>query len=205
MFTDLARARAEVTAHSAGGAPFLMAFGLSIGLVGVAAFWLPVKTAALILMFQGNVALPVAFLIERRMRWATASPDNPLRGLAIQVAMSQLAALPMVVLTYSVAPSAIGVAVASVAAGHLVPYGWLHRTRIYLWLAPAVSVGTLAIAAALGRSALPWTLLYMSAAYGVAAALLYRHAKALRAADLCYPSSSWTSSATSAPFRTAAS
>lgn len=192
MFTDLTRARAEVTAHSAGGAPFLLAFGLSIGLVGLGSFWLPTKTAALILMFQGNVALPLAFLLERRLRWATMAPDNPLRGLAVQLAMSQIAALPMVILAWVLAPYTTGVALASVAAGHLVPYGWLHRTRIYLWLGPAVSLGTLAIAAVLKSEALPWTLLYMSGAYLVAAALLYRHAQALRATDLCYASAPWT-------------
>lgn len=203
MSTDLTRARAEVTAHSVGGAPFLLAFGLSIGCVGLAAFWLPTKTAALILMFQGNAALPLAFLLERRLRWGTMAPDNPLRGLAVQLAMSQIAALPMVLLAYALAPYTTGVAVASVAAGHLVPYGWLHRTRIYLWLAPSVSVGTLAIAAVLKSGALPWTVVYMAAAYLVAAALLYRHARSLRAADLCYASSTWTAHAPPARHQTA--
>lgn len=142
--------------------------------------WLPTKTAALILLFQGNVALPLAFWLERRMAWGRMSPDNPLRSLSIQLAMSQIAALPMVLLAFGLAPATTGAAIASVAAGHLVPYAWLHRTPIYLWLAPAVSVGTLAIAAyRLKEDALPWTLFYMAGAYAVAGVLLYRHARAL--------------------------
>lgn len=183
MIDDFTRARAEVTVSSAGGAPFLLAFGLTIGLTGIAAFWLPVRTAALVLMFQGNLALPLAFWLERRMAWGTMACDNPLRALSVQLAMSQLAALPVVLLTWGVAPAATGVAMASVAAGHFVPYGWLHRTAIYLWLAPVVSVGTFAIAYFMKSAALPWTLLFMSLAYAVAAVLLYRHARARTIVD----------------------
>jgi hypothetical protein len=179
MFSDLNRARVEVTANSVGGAPFLFAFGLTIFLSGLAALWLPTKTAALVLLFQGNAALPLAFWLQRRMGWGEMSPDNPLRPLSIQLAMSQIAALPMVLLAFSLAPATTGVAIASVAAGHLVPYAWLHRTATYLWLAPSVSVGTLVIAFRLEQDALPWTLLYMAGAYAVAGVLLYRHARAL--------------------------
>ena len=179
MFTDLSRARVEVTASSAGGAPFLFSFGLTIFVTGLLALWLPTKTAALILLFQGNAALPLAFWLQRRTAWGEMAPDNPLRPLSIQLAMSQIAALPMVLLAYGVAPHATGVAIASVAAGHLVPYAWLHRTPIYLWLAPAVSVGTLAIAIGMKQEALPWTLFYMAGAYAVAGRMLYRHARAL--------------------------
>jgi hypothetical protein len=177
MFTDVTRARIEITASSVGGAPFIGSFALTIGLTGLLAFWLPTRTAALVLLFQGNVALPLAFWIERRMAWGRMAADNPLRPLAIQLAVSQIAALPMVLLMWALAPYATGAAVASVAAGHLVPYAWLHRTAIYLWFAPIVSVGTFAIVYWLREAALPWSLLFMSAAYAVAAVLLYGHAR----------------------------
>jgi len=179
MSLDLTRARAEVTASSAGGAPFLFSFGLTIFLTGLLALWLPTKTAALVLLFQGNVALPMAFLLQRRMAWGEMSPGNPLRPLSIQLAMSQIAALPMVLLAFGLAPHTTGVALASVAAGHLVPYAWLHRSSIYLWLAPAVSIGTLLIALELKQEALPWTLFYMAGAYALAGVGLYRHARGL--------------------------
>lgn len=183
MFTDVGRARAEVTASSAGGAPFIAAFALTIGLSGLAAFWLPTKTAALVLMFQGNVALPLAFWLQARLAWGRMSPDNPLKPLSIQLAMSQIAALPVVLIAYAVAPATTGAAMASVAAGHLVPYAWLHRTAVYLWLAPIVSVGTTVLVFVLGRDALPWSLLFMAAAYAAGAVLLYRRATRLGALD----------------------
>lgn len=95
--TDLDRARAEVTAASSGGAPFLFAFALTLGLTGIAAFWLDVRTTAVITLFQGNAALPLAFGLERVMSDVRLSDDNPLKPLSIQLAMSQILALPIVV------------------------------------------------------------------------------------------------------------
>lgn len=174
---DLHRARVEVTASSAAGAPFLGAFALTIFLSGLCALWLPVKTAALVLMFQGNVALPVAFLAEKRLAWGTMAKDNPLRSLSAQLAMSQLAAMPVVLIVWSIAPQATGAALGSIAGAHLVPYAWLHRTAIYVWSALVVSIGTFAMVVALEQDALPWSLFLMAGAYAATAILLYRHAR----------------------------
>jgi hypothetical protein len=67
------------------------------------------------------------------------------------------------------------------------PYAWLHGSRVYLWLGPAVSVGTAGIVIAAREAALPWSVLAMAAAYAVAAALLLRHASRLRATDVAPP------------------
>lgn len=56
--SDLERALNEVSASSAGGAPFLIAYGATFTLTGVLSFFIPTEIAALIAMFQGGVALP---------------------------------------------------------------------------------------------------------------------------------------------------
>jgi hypothetical protein len=175
MPTDFARARLEITTSSAAGSPFLMAFGLTILLTGLAAFMLPTKTAALILLFQGNAALPLAFWLEPRLGWGKMSPDNPLKALSIQLAMSQMAAFPVVILAYALAPWSVGAAMAAVAGGHFVPYAWLQGTRIYIVLGAVVSAGALALTLVLRQAALPWTLVFIGVVYWIAAIGLYRH------------------------------
>ena len=91
---DLNLARTEVSQSSAGGAPFLLCFGATIFVCAVAGFYLPPKTAALMLMFQGGVALPAAFMLERRMGWGPMAKDNPLNALSVQLAMSQIVGVP---------------------------------------------------------------------------------------------------------------
>lgn len=51
----------EVSASSAGGAPFLIAYGQTFFVSGMVSFVLPAETAALIVLFQGALALPLAF------------------------------------------------------------------------------------------------------------------------------------------------
>ena len=65
--------REEVKPSSAGGAPFLIAFDATILLTALVSLTLPVQTAAILLRFQGNVALPAAFLLEPHMATATMS------------------------------------------------------------------------------------------------------------------------------------
>jgi hypothetical protein len=43
----------------------------------VAAFFVPPRTAAMAVMFQGGLALPAAFLLERRMAWGPMAKSNP--------------------------------------------------------------------------------------------------------------------------------
>ncbi len=169
----------EVSASSAGGAPFLIAFGSTFLACAVLSFFLPVRTAALVVMFQGNVALPFAFWLERRLGSKRMSPDNPLRPLSIQMAMSQIVALPAVILAYSLNPSTVPAALAAVGGGHFLPYTWLQRTRIYLALGVAVSVGALVLQATLRDSAFPYILLYVGLVYWITAPLVYRQAAKL--------------------------
>ena len=176
---DLDLARREVSQSSAGGAPFLICFGTTILICGIAAFFVPVKTAALMLMFQGGVALPAAFMLERRMGWGPMAKENPLNALSVQLAMSQIVAFPIVIAVFDWKPGGVALAMASIAGGHFLPYAWLQRTNVYVWLAVAVSVGAMALQIALGANAFPFILLWMSTCYAIGARLVYQAARRL--------------------------
>ena len=64
---EIERARHEVSQSSAGGAPFLMTFGATLLACALLSFVLTTEQAALAVMFQGGVALPIAFWLERRL------------------------------------------------------------------------------------------------------------------------------------------
>ena len=179
MGWDLDSARQEVSQSSAGGAPFLICFGATIFACAILAFYLPTKQAALAVMFQGGLALPAAFLLERRMGWGPMAKANPLNALSVQLAMSQIVAFPVVIAMFDLRPGAVPLAMASIAGGHFLPYAWLQRTKGYVWLAVAVSLGALVLQVWLGSRAFPYILMYMATGYWLAAPLVYRAARRL--------------------------
>jgi hypothetical protein len=181
MGWDLDRARQEVSQSSAGGAPFLICFGTSLLICAVASFYLPANQAALAVMFQGGVALPAAFILERKMAWGRMAKENPLNTLSVQLAMSQIVAFPIVIAMYGLRPAAVPLAMASIAGGHFLPYAWLQRTNVYVWLAVAVSGGALGLQMALGTRAFPFVLMHMTVCYWIGAVLVYRAARQLSA------------------------
>ena len=132
--SDIKLALDEVSASSAGGAPFLIAYGATFLITALLSFFLPRSTTAMIAIFQGAVALPAAFWLERRMGTRRMAAENPMRSLSGLVAGSQALGLPALIVTYSPNPGAIPVMLASLGGVHFLPYAWLHRTRVYIYL-----------------------------------------------------------------------
>lgn len=180
---DLRAALSNVSASSAGGAPFLIAYGLTFFLTGLLYFYLPRPTTALIAMFQGGLALPLAFWLERRLGFARRAPDNPLQALSGQMAFSQVLGLPALIVAYSLNPGSITVVLASLGGVHFLPYAWLHRMRIYIFLAVVISVGAFVLQIWLGSDAFSNILLFVALVYWIAAPLVYHNAARLVKAD----------------------
>ncbi len=173
---DFNQAFDEVSASSMGGAPFLIAYGATFLVTALLSFFVPRPTAALIAMFQGGAALPVAFWLERRMGSTRMAADNPLRVLSVQMAVSQALALPILILIYNLNPGGIPLTLASLGGVHFLPYAWLHRTRVYAILAVAISLGAFVLQLWLGSAAFSVILLSIAAAYWATAPLVYRRA-----------------------------
>lgn len=176
-FDDFKLARDEISASSAGGAPFLIGYGATFIITGMLAFYLLRETTALIAMFQGVVAFPVAFWLERRMGTKRVSADNPLGKLSAQLAISQAFAIPFLIVVYNINPGQIPVVMAGLGGVHFLPYGWLHRTKIYVVLAAIISLGSFALVIGLQTKAYPFILLFVGIAYWIAVPLVYQHAK----------------------------
>lgn len=172
----LDRALDEVSASSAGGAPFLIAYGGTFVVTAILSFFIPVGTAALIAMFQGGVALPLAFWLERRLGWRPMAPDNPLRSLSVQLAMTQVLSLPAVIIAYSLNPVVVPAVLAAIGGGHFLPYAWLHRTQLYAVLGVVIAAGAFVIQLLLRAAAFPYILLFVGVIYWIMAPLVYKHA-----------------------------
>ena len=166
----------EVSISSAGGAPFLIAYGATFLITGILSFVLPEDVAALVAMFQGGVALPAALWLERRLGRGQMSADNLLRALSRLLAFSQALALPALIVAFNLNPRSIPVILAGLGGVHFLPYAWLHRTRWYTVLGVAVSLGAFGLQLVLGAAAFHINLLYVGVVYWAIAPAVYRHA-----------------------------
>jgi hypothetical protein len=172
--SDVDAAREDATRSSGGGVAYLLAYATTLLVAGLLTFVLPLQTAALVVLLQGGVALPMAFALERLLGFPKMAPENPLRSLSVQMAMVQVVALPAVILTYTQNPAYVPTVFAAIGGGHFLPYTWLHRTWLYAVLGVVVSVGSFGLTAVLGEAAFRYVPLFWSACFWIAALALWR-------------------------------
>lgn len=153
---SLGNARAEIRRSSGGGFAFLLANGLGWLTAGIIGLVFGPKAGAWVLLFQGGVTLPLAFGLERALGYPKLAKDNPLLPLVIQLAMTQVVALPAVILVIQLNHALLPVAFAAVVGGHFLPYAWLQASRTYIVLAIVVGVLPWAVMTVIGRSVLPY-------------------------------------------------
>lgn len=142
-------ARDELRWSSRGGFAFLFANGLVWIITALLTFILPLKTAALLIICQGVVALPLAFALERLLKFAALPKGNALVPLVIQAALVQIVALPAVILAYVFAPAYVPAVFAAIVGAHLLPYAWLHKSSLYIALGLTISLVSYLMAAIL--------------------------------------------------------
>jgi hypothetical protein len=181
---DLELAREDVTLSSAGGSPFLISYGLTFLLTATFSLFLSARVVALIAMFQGGVSLPLAFWLEHRLGKKRMSSDNPLKPLSVQLAISQALGLPTLIAVYSLEPKLIPLALASLGGVHFMPYAWVHNSKIYIYLAVAVSIGAYVIQSVLATNDFEAILLWVAMVYFVAAVPIYKRFSAMMALTL---------------------
>ena len=102
---DIQIALNDVAASSHRGAAFLIALGTTWIVCGLLAYRSPAAGLALAVMFQGAVALPMAFGLQKLLRFPAGHPENPLTSLSVDLAMKQTVAIPAAVLTYVQSPT----------------------------------------------------------------------------------------------------
>jgi hypothetical protein len=63
---------------------------------------------------------------------------------------------------------------AAVGGAHFLPYGWLHRTRLYIVLGLVISLGSFLLTILLREAAFPFVALFWSVALWAAALVLWQ-------------------------------
>ena len=110
---DLKEALDEVSASSAGGAPFLISYGATFLITGISPSSCPARQSPLSPCSRAPPLSRQPSGWSVRLGPRRMSADNPLRPLSGLMAMSQMLGLPLLILVYSLNPGGIPLALAA--------------------------------------------------------------------------------------------
>ena len=93
---------------------------------------LPILTKNFLTFCCAALLLPLAYFISRIFKIDFQNVNNPLTNLGIIFSINQILYLLIAVWAYSAVPDKMLMIIAMIFGAHLLPYGWLYQSRIYL-------------------------------------------------------------------------
>ncbi|OLV19153.1 DUF7010 family protein [Deinococcus marmoris] len=135
---DYLNALTTVNRHGFG---FLLAYGLTW--LVAALIWRTQgdRAGAYAALFQGMVALPLAFGLTALTAVGTRPEDPTMNMLSTYLATGQLMVLPLVIVLVMGRRYTLSAAIlAATTAVHFLPYTWLYQTPIYLVMAVLLAI-----------------------------------------------------------------
>ena len=108
---------------------------------------LPILTKNLLTFCSTAILMPLAYLISRFIRVDFQNKGNPLTGLGILFSVNQMLYLLIAMWIYAQVPDKMLMVIAIIFGAHLLPYGWLYKSKSYM--AWAVAIPLLSLAAGL--------------------------------------------------------
>jgi hypothetical protein len=87
--------------------------------------------------------VPLAFFISKPLKIDFQNKENPLTNLGILFSMNQLLYLLIAMWIFSAVPDKMLMVIAMIFGAHLMPYGWLYKSKTYIVLSVVVPLAAL--------------------------------------------------------------
>lgn len=130
---DLAALRLQGAIQQKSGLPFILA-SVFIWLMLILLYHsnLPIQQKNVYAFFCSTPLLPLAYVIAKCIGVDFKNKENPLSALGILFSMNQMLYILIVMWVCSYAPEKMLMVYAMVFGAHLLPYGWLYASRLYV-------------------------------------------------------------------------
>lgn len=92
---------------------------------------LPILTKNLYTFFCSAPLVPLAFLISKFIGVDFQNKGNPLSNLGLLFALNQMLYVLIAMWVYSAVPDKMLMVYAMIFGAHLLPYGWLYKSKVY--------------------------------------------------------------------------
>lgn len=92
---------------------------------------LPILTKNLLTFCFTAPLMPLAYLIAKAIRADFSNRNNPLTALGVLFSVNQMLYLLIAMWVYPTVPEKMVMVLAMIFGAHLLPYGWLYKSRSY--------------------------------------------------------------------------
>ncbi|KEI04409.1 hypothetical protein FDC62_10975 [Clostridium botulinum] len=106
---------------------------------------LPILTKNLLTFCATAPLMPLAFLISKIIKADFQSKENPLTNLGILFSLNQMIYLLIAMWIYPTIPEKMLMVIAIIFGAHLLPYGWLYKSKSYTVASILIPILSLAI------------------------------------------------------------
>lgn len=87
--------------------------------------------------------LPLAFFISKIIKVDFQNKENPLTSLGVLFSINQILYLLIAIWIYPTIPEKMLMVIAMIFGAHLLPYGWLYKSKTYMALSVIITIAAL--------------------------------------------------------------
>lgn len=92
---------------------------------------MPILTKNLFTFFLTAPLMPLAYMISKLIRVDFTNRGNPLTNLGVLFSVNQMLYLLIAMWVYPTVPDKMVMVLAMIFGAHLLPYGWLYKSKSY--------------------------------------------------------------------------
>jgi hypothetical protein len=89
--------------------------------------------------------MPLAFMISKIIKVDFTNKDNPLTNLGVLFSANQILYLLIAMWIYNAVPEKMVMVLAMIFGAHLLPYGWLYKSKSYIVLSIVIPIAALIV------------------------------------------------------------
>ncbi|GKU24417.1 DUF7010 family protein [Clostridium folliculivorans] len=101
---------------------------------------LPIMTKNLLTFCFTAPLMPLAFCISKIIKVDFQDKENPLNNLGVLFSVNQILYLLIAMWVYPTIPEKMLMVIAMIFGAHLLPYGWLYKSKSYMVVAILVPI-----------------------------------------------------------------
>ncbi|MBK1810754.1 hypothetical protein JHL18_08900 [Clostridium sp. YIM B02505] len=106
---------------------------------------LPILTKNLFTFCATAPLMPIAFFITKIIKVDFQNKENPLTNLGVLFSANQMLYLLIAMWVYPTVPEKMLMVIAMIFGAHLLPYGWLYKSKSYMVVATLVPILSLIV------------------------------------------------------------